>query len=297
MLSILIPTFNYDVFPLVKELHDQCKECEIEYEILVQDDNSEKFINENSRINSLHNCILSQNKKKLGRGKNINLLCSKAKFGFVLIMESDSFPEDKYYIKNYINHISQSASILFGGVKYSDVTPNKENLLRWKYGHKRETKTLHYRLKNNYDFIFTWNLLLKKEILTAHPFPEFIAEYGYEDAVFLNNLFTNSIAVKHIENFLVHHNNEDSKTFIQKTERAVTTLHYLIDSKKIDPYTIKLSRIYILLKKYHLTGIIRATFAKAKKVILYNLTSAYPNLYFLDFYKLGYLCTLNNNRA
>jgi glycosyltransferase involved in cell wall biosynthesis len=40
MLSILIPTHNYDTFQLVKELHNQAiKEC-IEFEIIVSDDAS-----------------------------------------------------------------------------------------------------------------------------------------------------------------------------------------------------------------------------------------------------------------
>ena len=44
MLSILIPTYNYNVYPLVSELQRQCLESKIEFEILCQDDAS-KLLN------------------------------------------------------------------------------------------------------------------------------------------------------------------------------------------------------------------------------------------------------------
>ena len=43
MLSILIPTYNYNVYPLVMELKSQADELDLSYEILVQDDASKIF--------------------------------------------------------------------------------------------------------------------------------------------------------------------------------------------------------------------------------------------------------------
>lgn len=292
MLSILIPTYNYNVLPLVLELKGQADYLGMDYEILVQDDNGVEFIIENSQINTISNCNFSVNKQNLGRGKNINLLCSRSRFDYVLIMEADSFPENKRFLEIFIAQLTKSTTIIFGGVKYAKIPPPKEKLLRWKYGINRESKSLKYRLKNNYDFVFSWNLLLKKEILAQYSFPEFINEYGYEDSLFLKKISLNLITVTHIENPLVHYNTEDNAVFIKKTERAVMTLYDLIHSRKIKPQDIKLSHYYIILKKLYLIGIIKAIYAKTKKMILYNLNSANPNLYLLDFYKLGFLCTL-----
>jgi hypothetical protein len=294
MLSILIPTYNYNVYPLVFELKQQAEELGISYEILVQDDVSQKFINENTKINSLTNCNFSINTQNLGRGKNINLLCATSKYDYVLIMESDSFPESKNYLKNYIELLSKSTTVIFGGVQYPKAVPQKDKSLRWKYGIIRETKSLDYRLKNNYDFVFTWNLLLKKEILSNYSFPEFIREYGYEDSIFIKNLRLNSISIFHIENYLIHHNDEYSIDFIKKTERAVNTLYDLINQQKIDYKDIKLSTIYLILKKLRLIGLVKAVYSKTKLKILNNLTSERPNLYLLDFYKLGYYCTIQS---
>lgn len=292
MLSILIPVYNYDVFKLVSELKHQADQLGIIYEIIAQDDAGESFTNENNRINSLENCIFSVNKENLGRGRNINSLCSKSKYDYVLIMEADALPQNKSYLKNYIDLLSKKPDVIFGGVEYPDRIPPNEKMLRWKYGRKREIKTLSQRLQNNYDFVFTWNLLLKREILLQFPFPEFIHEYGYEDLIFIKKLQLNSVPVTHIENVLIHYNDEDSLDFIKKTEKAVKNLHNLISSEKIDSKDVKLTKLYAVLKKLRLTGVLKSMYKRSKKRMLNNLTSKKPNLHLLDFYKLGYYCDL-----
>ncbi|MDP5200117.1 glycosyltransferase [Flavobacterium sp. DG2-3] len=292
MLSILIPVYNYNVFPLVLELKRQADNLGIEYEILAQDDFSQNFANENTQINTLENCSFSINTGNLGRGRNINLLCSKSKYNFILIMEADALPENEFYLKNYIELLSNSTSVIFGGVKYPDIVPSKEKILRWKYGLKRESKSLNQRLQNNYDFVFTWNLILKKEIILQFPFPEFIKDYGYEDLIFINNLRLNSIPVSHTENLLIHYNNENSIDFIEKAEKAVQNLHNLVQFHKIDPESTRLTKFHSLLNRLYLTGIAKAIYSITKKRILANLTSEKPNLYLLDFYKLGFYCDL-----
>lgn len=292
MLSILIPTFNYNVVPLVLELQKQADNLGIDYEILVQDDCSKQFISENAEINKFENCSFFENSENLGRGRNINLLAKKSKFKFALILESDAFPEKENYLKNFIDILNDSTSVIFGGVKYPNAVPEKDKILRWKYGINRETKSLKNRLQNNYDYVFTWNLLLKKGILLENPFPEFIKEYGYEDLIFIKNLRLKSIPIQHIENCLVHQNDETSEDFIVKSEKAVQTLYQLIQTNKIDFSDSNLSKLYLKIKTLHFEKLVYYFFRKTKKILLQNLTSSNPNLFFLDFYKLGYFCSL-----
>ena len=153
MLSILIPTYNYNVYPLVTELKNQADALGIAYEILVQDDASHFFLRENTEINLLQHCSYTLNHENLGSGNNINLLNNRAQFEYVLIMEADAFPEKKTYLQNLIATINTDTSILFAGVTYPNQKPEKEKLLRWKYGNERESISLSERLKNPYHFI------------------------------------------------------------------------------------------------------------------------------------------------
>ena len=293
MLSILIPTYNYNVYPLVTELKSQADALAIAYEILVQDDASKTFLKENSKINLLQHCSYTLNDENLGRGNNVNLLNNRAQFDYVLIMEADAFPEKRNYLQNLIASINSQTQALFGGVTYPNIKPEKDKLLRWKYGNKRESIPLSKRLNNPYHFVFTWNLLLKKELLTNNHFPYNVKDYGYEDLVFIKQLKENNITVKHIENRLVHLNTETSLTFIKKAEKAVTTLNQLIKSNKINFKDTKIGKAYLIIRFWQLDSLFHFLFERLSKQMIINLTSSKPNLIVLDLYKLGYFCLLN----
>ena len=296
MLSILIPTYNYNVYPLVTELKYQADKLDIAYEILVQDDASTTFLEENTEINLLQHCSYTLNHENLGRGNNINLLNNRAQFDYVLIMEADAFPENKTYLQNLIASINQETQVLFGGVTYPNEKPEKDKLLRWKYGNERESIPLSERLKNKYHFVFTWNLVLKKELLSNYHFPYNVKDYGYEDVVFIKQLKENNIPVQHIENRLVHFNTETSLTFIEKTEKAITTLHQLILDKKLELNDTKIGTAYRIIIFLQFNIVIRLLFKKLSKQMIANLSSSHPSLIVLDLYKLGYFCLLNQKQ-
>jgi hypothetical protein len=296
MLSILIPTYNYNVYPLVTELKSQADALDIVYEILVQDDASKSFLEENTEINLLQHCSYTLNHENLGRGNNINLLNNRAQFDYVLIMEADAFPEKRTYLQDLIASINQDTQVLFGGVTYPNEKPEKDKLLRWKYGNERESVSLNERLKKPYHFVFTWNLLLKKEILSKYHFPYIVKDYGYEDVVFIKQLKENNIPIQHIENRLVHFNSETSLTFIEKTEKAVATLNQLIISNKLDLKDTKIGKAYRIIQFWQLDIVIRLLFKRLSKQMIANLTSSNPSLILLDLYKLGYFCLLNQKQ-
>lgn len=295
MLSILIPTYNYNVFPLVAELKNQADTLEIAYEILVQDDASDLFLNQNTEINLLPYCSYTLNLEKLGRGNNINLLNSLAKYNYVLIMEADAFPEKKTYVKDLILAINQENQVVFGGVTYDTKKPDSDKLLRWKYGQERESISIIERKKNPYHFVFTWNMLIKKQLLSKYPFPSNIKNYGYEDVVFIKQLKQNNITIEHIENKLIHLNSETSLTFIKKTENAVSTLNQLILSNKLEMSDTKIGKAFKVIHFFKLQNVVCYIFKKVAKKMINNLTSSNPSIIVLDLYKLGYFCNLRQN--
>ena len=62
MLSVLIPTYNYNAFELVNELHKQLLKSEVLFEIICIDDGSKSTLNQqNEKINDLPNARLVQN--------------------------------------------------------------------------------------------------------------------------------------------------------------------------------------------------------------------------------------------
>ncbi len=58
MISVLIPTYNYTCYKLVKDLHEQLERSEVKYEIVVAEDGSrdQVAIIANHKIGELSNC-------------------------------------------------------------------------------------------------------------------------------------------------------------------------------------------------------------------------------------------------
>lgn len=175
MLTILIPTYNYNVVPLVLELQKQCMECKIGFEILCQDDASfSKFNIENEIINTKENCSFFVNNHNLGRGKNINFLARKAKFEWLLIMDCDTFPTENNFIQEYISQINKKEKVVFGGIKYKKEKPSNDQLLRWFYGNARESLSVEKRNSNPNGNALTSNILIQKNVFISNPFDESI---------------------------------------------------------------------------------------------------------------------------
>jgi hypothetical protein len=288
MISILIPTYNYNIYPLVFELKEQCDGCKIEYEILCLDDYSSIEYIYNEKINELDNCSFIKNTHNIGRASNINKLVQLSKFKYILILEADAFPNAKNYIKLYVKNIKLGKEAVFGGVIYSKTKPSKDSRLRWKYGNKRESKNLNYRHKNPYNFIFTWNFLIRKDCFLKNPFNTLIKDYGFEDLVFLLGLKINHVKIDHIQNLCIHHNEDTSIVFLNKYNSSLRNLKFIVDHDIITVNDTSLTKLYNFLSKTKLLFLVSFIFKFSKKVIMRNLLSKNPILFLFDIYKLGY---------
>ena len=161
MISILIPTYNFNTLPLVQELHKQILVENIKFEIIVQDDASP--INENTKINTkinqLEYCHFERNETNLGRGQNRNALVNKAQYDWILLMDCDMFPKSKNFIKIYLKSIQkEDRKAVFGGIIYFDEKPKDDEVLRWIFGKNREEIPLKKRLTNPYHYTLISNI-------------------------------------------------------------------------------------------------------------------------------------------
>ncbi|MBG6186042.1 glycosyltransferase family 2 protein [Flavobacterium sp. CAN_S2] len=292
MLSILIPVYNYSVYPLISELQKQCLEINIQFEILCQDDASNLFKIENEKINSLENCNFSINNLNVGRGKNINFLAEKSKYEWLLIMDCDTFPTQNNYIQKYISQINEAEKVVFGGIKYQKEKPSNDQLLRWFYGNARESISVEKRNTNPNGSALTSNIIIQKKVFISNKFNDSITKYGYEDLVFLSDLKKKGILVKHIDNPTYHLGLETSEQFLAKTKIALENLKSISENNSIYNSESKILKVYNVLKQLYLTSFISTIFKKTERNLEHNLLSKNPSLFLFDMYKLGYYCSI-----
>ena len=173
MLSILIPTYNYDCYDLVSELHRQASQLNIEFEIIVADDCSTSELSKLPHINQLSNCQLIKPQHNLGRAKIRNFLADKSQYNHLLFLDSDSFPANNDFLKKYIEYIPQNITIL-GGRIYNEAQDEHHSLLT-KYGSTKEQNSNPIHISNA---PFTSpNFLIPKAVFNKVRFNENIKGY------------------------------------------------------------------------------------------------------------------------
>lgn len=297
MISILIPSYNYNTLPLVEELYNQIVLENIEFEIIVQDDASP--VNENTeanlKINQFPNCRFERSESNLGRAKNRNVLVDKAKYEWVLLMDCDMYPKSKNFIKIYLKSIkNDDKEVVFGGIIYFDEKPKQEEVLRWVFGKHREEIPLKKRLTNPYHYTLISNILIRKKWLIKYPLDQEMINYGYEDMVFILGLKKHNIPIAHIENPAFHLNLEKSAVFLEKSHLSLQNLKLALDRNLVDPDDTALSKVHSKIERLKMANFAVFLFKAFEKNLTKNLLSSNPSIFIFDIYRLGYFCQLNS---
>lgn len=292
MLSILIPTYNYNIYPLVSEIYNQCKECNLEFEIICLDDASTKFIIENEKINQFTNTSYEVLKFNIGRSKIRNLLAKQANYNWLLFLDADVLPNSPNFIEKYIPFINNEIKIVNGGLVYQSNQPEKSKMLRWVYGKNREALSVEIRNNNPYLSFLTLNFLIHKSIFEKVSFNESIPNLRHEDTLFSYNLSQNNIKIVHIDNPIIHLGLDDFEVAIKKENESLEALLYLLNHQLIESNYLKISKLYTKLVSLKLNFLIRYFFKILKPIFITNLSSANPSLFVFDLYRVGFLCSL-----
>ncbi|GGB86522.1 glycosyl transferase [Flavobacterium suaedae] len=292
MLSILIPTYNYSITALVNEVYKQCTQNNIVFEIIAIDDcSTESFLKENRAINMLENSRLLENTKNLGRTLSRKLLAETATFEMLLFLDADVIPVSENFIKDYLLYIENKTEVVLGGYAYTDNPPESDKMLRYMYGKEREEQPASVRNKTPYGYVFSGNILIRKAIFIKYNYAENENFYGM-DVYFSYNLYVNDIPVIHIDNPIYHLGLEKNEVFFKKSIEAVAVRHKLLHKTPDIDAVNGLMKYYKKLSKVGLKKVVGIGFKITEPILKRMILKKKPNLFFLDIYRLGYICTL-----
>ena len=295
MISILIPTKDYDCHLLVEELHRQCEESGLPYEILLgEDGTSATNLQKNLIADTLPHCRRIISDCNIGRASIRNLLASNAIYPYIIFIDSDAVVEKKDYIKSYIN-VLRNHDVVCGGLYHCQHNENRLLSLRFKYeknaDKKRNATTRNIKPYNNFT---TFNFAIRRDLFLSILFNGKIEEYGYEDVLFGKELERRRVNILHIDNKLMHNGLEENSIFLKKTEQSIRTLVQIEDLIN-ETALLNASR---KIKNLHLEGIFIFIWKHFHQNIKKNLLGRNPNLMLFHIYKLGLYYTIkqqNNN--
>jgi glycosyltransferase involved in cell wall biosynthesis len=293
MLSILIPIFNYNVYPLALALHKQCLECDIDFEILCQDDASQSPLNLlNEKINLLSHCSFVALKQNIAHRANRNSLAEKAKYDYLLFIDGDSNILSSDYIKKYVSNLFDF-DVIYGGRLHPEKYFYGNQNLRWKYGKFIEDKSAENRKKKPYHSLLFNNTVIKKACFDFVKFDKTIKKYGHDDTLLSFQLSKLKSKINHIENPVEHGDLDNNLVYLNKTKESLENLNILYQKKKIDVEFVRLLQLYHFLKTTKSTFIISKIYGVFEKSLFRNLTGNDPNLLAFNLFRVGYLCSID----
>jgi hypothetical protein len=293
VISVLIPTFNTDVSPLVDFLLSKNDFSSFKMEIIIWDDASNIDI-----LGLSHNENISffRSPANMGRSKTRELLVEKAKYSYLLFLDADVLPVSTLFLAQYLQHASED-SVLVGGIRYESKKPESNRYFRWFYGKTREEISVKNRLKKPYDHFMTGNFLVPKSIFLQFPLHDVITGYGHEDTLLGYKFQQAGIPIRHIDNPVFHLGLEENEIFFAKSKEAVFSLLRL---KQLG-YTVpsKLIRGYNLLEKLNLVASSAVFYPvfESRFIKNYIFSGNIFSLFFFDLSRLLYFCTLSLKRG
>lgn len=288
MLSILIPTYNYDCTALASELQRQIDACGVVAEVIVMDDASpDVSVREvNKAIDSLKNCRLIELPENVGIARIRNMLADVAQYDYMLFLDSDVYPVYDDFVQRYVAARS-SADVVCGGLMFRAEPPHKDCTLRYKYGSRVESQPVERRMQQPYGEFKTLNFFISRKAFMGTRFNEDFVRYGHEDTLFGKELQERGFRLVHIDNPIYHDVPDTNEAFLAKTRRSIENL---CEHREVLQSHVRLLSFYARLERMHLCGAVSAIYGLVEPLLVANLTSRKPSLFLFNIYKVGCLC-------
>ena len=222
------------------------------------------------------------------------ILCEKAKYDWILLLDADVELKNECFILNYLKFIDKEFDFVFGGFDYKDSKPANDSVLRWKYGKQCEALSSESRNSNPCKVIIAANMLAKKEAYNKLKIDQIGNLYAM-DYYFGALLKKNNAKVLHLDNQVYHLGIEKSTKYLRKKELAVITLLELFNEMKVTKHSNDLLKSYVFCKKTKLNYLLSLWYNLFSPKMKKNLTGRNPSIKLLQLYKLSYMCYVDLN--
>lgn len=274
-------------------MHKQLSKTGVAFEIRVYDDASTQRFETETFLQDFPEVVYKRQDKNSGRLAIRYRLAQDAQYDWLLFMDADVFPADRFFVSKLLKSIENTeADVYFGGVKVSSQPPAPDQTLRWKYGMSRENKALNERQKTPYKSLLCGTLCFKKNVFLSEAeimLP--INKYGL-DVLFSYRLKKNQRKIHHYNNQVTHLGLENNQVFINKTQSAMETFKFLIDENFMSQDYATITATAYKIKQKCPAGVCRFVFRLASPLLKLNLLGKHPSLKLFDLYKLLYFSQL-----
>jgi glycosyltransferase involved in cell wall biosynthesis len=245
-LSILVPTYDFDVVGLCRELVSDMQPLPAgQVELIVLIDGNPRLpdhmaIIEAANDRSVAACVVMA-KRNLGRAVARNTLALWARGQFLQFLDADSLPDSPGFVGRALAEIGDKQVVLCGGRtgrRHTDAPANARLFER--HSRLREWIPADVRNLDPLGCFLSANFIVAHDLFLAEPFDGNFCGWGWEDTEWAHRI--GRIArVKHFENSVSHMEHHTDAVWLQRLERSAPNYARLC---RLHPTAVLNHRIY-----------------------------------------------------
>jgi glycosyltransferase involved in cell wall biosynthesis len=264
-LSICVPYYRFDVGVLADRLialSDKLRDC---VEIVFADDGSGDLAMAQRLREKFQRCnvptALAIFHKNQGRAIIRNCLIELARGRFAIFLDADMLPDSDDFVTRYLALARQdTADIVVGGCSYDQVqNVSKSQRLDLYHGIRTQCESAEVRNKSAARYVFTNNLMIRRDTLLRLPFDHGYTGWGYEDTDWGFDVVRGGARILHIDNTATHLGLSDDGSLIKKHRESVVNYRRLAQKFPLETATLPVSKAVRLISRLPLPFSILAT--------------------------------------
>lgn len=256
-LSVLIPSYKDDPVLLLAHLNRE----KVAVEVIVLDDGSGDAYLALRIAEAVEAMQLPARFVRLttneGRAKGRNRLASHARADRMLFLDADMAPDSNHFLADWLALIEAAdPAVAFGGFSLNQTPPTRENALHRTMALKSDCLSAEDRRKAPEKYVFTSNLLVRRDVFDSIGFDEGFTGWGWEDVEWAMRV-TRDHPIVHEDITATHLGLDSAATMARKYEQSAANFARVVATHHKIVSTYPSYKVARLLKRLPLRGVWR----------------------------------------
>lgn len=232
-LSVLIPFFRDDPTVLIQALDDEAQGLDRSIEVVLLDDGSGDDDLAERVTRAVEAARLPMRFVRLktneGRSKGRNRLTASARGGSFLFLDSDMLPDDRRFLKRWADLVAQhDPAVAFGGFSLLQASTDRAFAVHRAMAERSDCVPYQERAKTPEKYVYTSNLLVRRDVFEAEAFDSEFAGWGWEDVEWAMRV-ARRFRVVHLDNPATHLGLDRADQLAGKYEQSVANFARVVD--------------------------------------------------------------------